>query len=133
MRNKKLLLALSVSLATCNHAQAESNEIYSRYLACYALHPADKQECVGALAQKYLTKEQQQDKTYTEEFQFESEKLGFRNFINNQDLPCDSINDSPMFVEENQAYLVKCKPNHQYFIQFNYSTKEWKLIEENKQ
>ena len=133
MRNKKLLLALSVSLATCNHAQAESNEIYSSYLACYALHPATKQECVDALAQKYLTKEQQQDKTYTEEFQFESEKLGFKQFLNNLNLPCDFINDGPLFVEGKQAYLVKCKPNHQYYMQFNYDKKEWNLIKEDKQ
>jgi hypothetical protein len=69
---------------------------------------------------------------YIQFFQFESEKLGFKQFLNNLNLPCDSINDGPLFVESKQAYLVKCKPNHQYYMQFDYSNNEWKLIKENK-
>lgn len=65
---------------------------------------------------------------YIQAFQFEAEKLRFRNFINDHELPCESIGEEPIFVEDRQVYLVTCKPEGQYFMRFDYETKEWKLV-----
>jgi hypothetical protein len=112
MRNKNLLLALTtLSLKACSIQQKPVVHVHDKYLACYALNPAAKQECLNSLA-------------------FEAEKLGFKQFINNLNLPCAGIENGPEFIEEKKAYLILCSPNHQYFMQFNYDTFEWKLIEE---
>jgi hypothetical protein len=112
--NKKLLLTLSLALAAevfvgTRSIAAPQDGISAKYLACYALSPEAKKQCL-------------------EELQFIAEKEGFREFINNSGLPCDTVEESPEFVETEQAYLVKCQPNHQYLMQFNYKTHQWKLI-----
>jgi hypothetical protein len=114
--NKKLLLTLSLTLAAAafmrnSSIAAPQDGISSKYLACYALDPTSKKKCLYELA-------------------FAAEKGGFREFINNLGLPCEAVEESPEFVETKQAYLVKCKPNLQYWMQFNYQTQEWKLIKE---
>ena len=112
--NKKLLLTLSLTLAAAAFVgnrtiAAPKDAISAKYLACYALSPEAKKQCL-------------------EELQFIAEKEGFREFINNSGLPCDAVEESPKFVETEQAYLVKCEPNLQYWMQFNYKTHQWKLI-----
>jgi hypothetical protein len=114
MSNKKLLLALTLSLAACSTKQKTVVQAHDKYLACYALDPAAKKQC-------------------TQDLQFDSERQEFKRFINDAGLPCEHINEGPEFTEEKQAYLVRCEPNHQYFMRFNYDTKEWKLIEEHRQ
>lgn len=109
MNNKKLFLMLSLSLTACTINTKPKEETAAKCLACYALEPTAKRHCV-------------------ERVQFDLEKQGFKQFINTGGLPCDSINESPKFVEEKQAYLVKCKPNRQYLMQFNYDNNQWKLI-----
>jgi hypothetical protein len=116
--NKKLLLTLSLTLAAAafmgnRSIAAPQDGIAAKYLACYALDPTSKKKCLYELA-------------------FAAEKDGFREFINNSGLPCDSVEESPEFVETERAYLVKCEPNLQYWMQFNYKTHQWKLIKENK-
>ena len=105
-------------------------EVNSKYLACYALHPAVKKECTDRLALQYIDSKLQQDKTYLQEFQFEAEKQGFRDFLSNHGLPCKTIEERPEFVEDKQAYLVTCKHEGQYFMRFNYEIGEWQLIKE---
>jgi hypothetical protein len=112
--NKKLLSTLSLALAALAFAgskttAASQDGISTKYLACYALDPTSKKKCLYELV-------------------FAAEKDGFRDFINNSGLPCDTVEESPEFVETEQAYLVKCQPNHQYLMQFNYKTHQWKLI-----
>jgi hypothetical protein len=114
--NKKLLLTLSLALAAPafmgnRSIAAPKDEISAKYLACYALDPASKKECLYELV-------------------FAAEKDGFREFINNLGLPCDAVEESPEFIEAEQAYIFKCKPNYQYWAQFNYKTHQWKLIKE---
>ena len=65
---------------------------------------------------------------YVEVFRFEAEKWGFKWFINKWHLPCDLVEDGPAFVEEQQAYLVACKPNGHYLVRFDYDSKQWKLV-----
>ena len=55
-----------------------------QYLACYALEPSLKQICVGKLAKQYIAENLWQDTTYVKSFQYKSEKLGFKQFLNNK-------------------------------------------------
>jgi hypothetical protein len=114
MRNKKLLLALALSIAACstqNKPTVPQDEAVDKYLACHALNPASKQECLNSLV-------------------FEAEKLIFKQFLNDLKLPCEGVENGPEFIEGKKAYLILCSLDHQYFMRFNYDTKEWKLIEE---
>lgn len=114
MFNKSLLLVVALSIAACSiqaKTAASEDKIAGKYLNCYALDSKLKQQCI-------------------EDLYFEAEKLGFKQFLNNLNLPCERINDGPEFIEEKQAYLVKCQPNHQYLMRFTYETQEWKLIKE---
>jgi hypothetical protein len=114
MSNKNLLLSLTtIALAACSIQQKTIVQTNDKYLACYALNPVAKRECLNSLV-------------------FEAEKLGFKQFLNNLNLTCAGIENGPEFIEEKKAYLILCSPNHQYFMQFNYDTFEWKLIEETK-
>jgi hypothetical protein len=114
--NKKLLLTLSLTLAAAafmrnSSIAAPQDEISAKYLACYALEPTAKTECVLAL-------------------QFEAEKQGFKEFINGAGLPCTAVSEGPQFVRSKQAYLVQCEPDNQYWMQFNYQNNQWELVKE---
>ena len=127
--SKKSTLFLALALSSCSpENQATKKEIHSKYLSCYALAEADKRKCTFAISAKYIDKKQQQDEEYVRAFQFECEKLGFKQFINNHNLPCERIDDGPIFMKANKTYHVICKPKGQYLMQFNYETKEWNLI-----
>jgi hypothetical protein len=108
IKNKTLLAALSLIIIACA-SKSDKPEIHAKYLACYALDPQAKQQCLESL-------------------QYELEKQGFKIFINNLGLPCDKVEEGPEFMEEKQAYLIKCQPAYEYLMLFNYDTKEWKLI-----
>jgi len=111
------------------HARSVNPEIYSEYLGCYAFNLEAKEKCTDLLAKKYLPKRKRKHIPYQEAFQFEAEKLGFKKFINDFDLPCRKVAEDPEFVEAKHAYLIKCVGNKGvYWMQFNYETKEWKLI-----
>jgi hypothetical protein len=77
---------------------------------------------------KYVKSNRRIDKKYTESFKFESEKLGFKNFLNSQNFLYESISEGPEFIQVKDAYLVKCQPDNKYFMQFDYNNKEWKII-----
>jgi hypothetical protein len=104
-----LILGITTACSPDNHDPFPSNETHKQYLSCYALEPASKSKCL-------------------QEFQFAAEKEGFKEFINNLALPCESVEESPAFIEEKQAYVVKCKPGLEYLMRFYYDPKEWKLI-----
>lgn len=110
----KSFLFFTLCLTACSFGDKPTqtkDDSYDKYLACYALQPAPKQECINALT-------------------FEAEKQGFKKFLNNFGKPCESITDSPAFIEDKQAYLVKCNPNYQYYMQFDYDKKQWNLIKD---
>ncbi|GAB4164721.1 MAG: hypothetical protein Tsb006_4340 [Rickettsiaceae bacterium] len=80
-----------------------------------------KKRCITKLAEKYLTGVVSKDKAYIQAFQYEAEKLGFKQFLNKQGMPCQAIDDGPKFDQKVKAYVVKCKPAHQYLVRFDYS------------
>lgn len=79
MRIKITLLSLAFILSSCQ----KSNKA-EKYLGCYALKPLVKQQCVKKLAKKYIPKYQRNDEKYAKSFQYEHEKLGFKEFLNNK-------------------------------------------------
>ena len=105
--------------------------VHTAYLNCYALNKEAKSECLKELATKYISDSRKNDEEYITAFEFESEKLGFKHFLNNHELPCEEVVGGPMFSATHKAYIVTCKPNQEYRMHFNYSTKEWQLLEKN--
>ena len=101
--------------------------VQENYLGCYALNANEKAKCVNALNNKHINIKWLTKEAYTKNFQYTAEKLGFKSFLNKKNLPCEAINEGPMFDQETQAYEVKCLPENTYFMQFNYETKEWQL------
>ncbi|MFK7967604.1 MAG: hypothetical protein AB8B68_00305 [Rickettsiaceae bacterium] len=139
-----IILAVTLALSACKEDQQEittiqgeatyqakvvKHEIHLDYLNCYPLSKDDKKQCVKILNKQYA-KNHLSDSHYLQFFQYEAEKLGFKHFLNNADKNCEKVSYGPEFEPEKQAYLVKCKPDQQYFMTFNYQTKTWCLIDE---
>ncbi len=143
MKNKAiLLLTLTLITAACKPsedqttpafkakscAKAVKKEIHQKYLSCYALNEQTKKQCVDDLAAIYVERHWKGNKDYTQIFQFESEKLGFKEFLENLGLPCESIKGGPKFREDKNAYEVICQPKGHYFMPFDYEKKEWSVL-----
>lgn len=123
------ILLLAVSNFSSNaQDRTIKKEINKSYLACYALEPTAKQNCTTKLAMKYIVETERHNENYLQNFQFESEKSGFKEFLNHQGLPCEAVNEGPVFIQEKQAYLVKCNPQLQYFMKFDYDIKQWLVV-----
>ena len=114
-------------------ATNSSEDVHSEYLSCYALDRVPKAKCTAKLATKYIDDEKYKKNVhYVAAFRFKSEKLGFQHFLQNEGLACESVEGGPIFSEANKAYEVKCQPDQQYLMQFDYNNKTWKLIKEDK-
>ena len=113
------------------NARLMISAVHTAYLNCYALNKEAKSECLKELKTKYISGPKKDDEEYITAFQFESEKLGFKHFLNNHELPCEEVVGGPMFSATHKAYIVTCKPTLEYRMHFNYSTKEWQLLEKN--
>ncbi len=109
-------------------AKAVKKEIHQKYLSCYALNEQAKKQCVDDLAAIYVERRWQGNTEYIQIFQFECEKLGFKEFLENLGLPCESIKDGPKFREDKNAYEVICQPKGRYFMQFDYESKNWQVL-----
>ena len=111
------------------YAKSVRESAHRDYLNCYALAPEEKTKCTEYLAQKHLNhlsvRQEATDPEFIKGFQFESEKLGFQYFLESENLPCGGIKNGPEFDVEKQAYLVQCKHNRGYFMQFNYQSRSW--------
>jgi len=116
MRNKVILIILAFILVAC---QKENKA--AQYLACYALEPSSKQICVQKLAEKYIT----EDKRLNEQYKYE--KLGFKEFLNQQNLACNHIKEGVLYDSKKQAYRIKCQSGHEYFMKFDYEIKSWNI------
>jgi hypothetical protein len=104
------------------------HEVHAAYLNCYPLAPAQKKACTEKIADQYLKPRFENEyKTYKETFQQQSEKLGFKYFLNGKGLTCDSVSHSPTFDDREDAYLVVCSAKHKYYLQFDYDNKQWNL------
>ena len=131
------MASILLSLSACSPDELQqqagldatnSNEnVHRDYLSCYALDDSRKKACTAKLADKYL-RTNKDDKEYVQEFQYECEKQGFKKFLTEQEVKCNAINEGPEFIEDQQAYQVKCQPDKEYFMQFDYKNKTWKLI-----
>jgi hypothetical protein len=69
--------------------------------------------------------DERKDEQYVKSFQYEYEKLGFKEFLNSKNLPCDNVLESVLFDNEHQAYSVKCRANSEYFMHFDYASASW--------
>lgn len=137
-----LLLALSFALRSeaaefsdpeflgKSAAKKMNAEVHNSYLQCYPLKKPDKDSCLKELNLKYVSNKYKADTEYVRAFQFEAEKLGFKNFLNDLKLPCERVDDGPEFSSDMHAYLVKCIPDHQYHMQFDYKDKKWTIPKE---
>ena len=104
------------------------HEVHAEYLNCYPLDPREKSVCLEKITNKYLKERFERDyQTYKKIFQSESEKLGFKYFLNSKGLTCDSVVRSPLFDDKEEAYLVVCSAKHKYYMQFDYDNKQWSL------
>ena len=124
MRNKVIIIFVVLILASCKQKDAAEE-----YLGCYALKPSVKQKCVDKLAEKYISEKHKENKLYTQSFQYEQEKLGFKHFLNKQNLPCDYIDEGVLYSNERKVYIVKCNPDHKYYMKFNYDNKVWRVVQ----
>ena len=146
MKNSQIILISALSLITsaCSEPIEKTSEekgryyagvvkttIHEDYLSCYALDEVSKAKCTTKLADKYLRRtdsgDKSDDKDYVQAFQYECEKLGFKKFLTEREVKCNSINEGPEFIEDEQAYQVKCQPDKEYFMQYDYSNKTWSL------
>jgi hypothetical protein len=139
-----VVLTFALALASCepeedrstasykgrNYAKYLKTEIYQQYLDCYALDETLKKQCKVALAASYGDKRLRGDQEYMQVFQEECEKLGFKHFLNSLGKPCQSISDSPLFIEDKNAYQIICKPEEQYMMRFDYENKAWHLLKD---
>ncbi len=109
-------------------ASVIKHEVHAEYLNCYPLSHAEKKACTEKVADKYFKQQFEQDyNTYKKTFQYESEKLGFKHFLNGIGLTCASVLQSPEFDDKEVAYLVKCNSGEKYYMQFDYGNKQWHL------
>ena len=140
---KKSILITAIFLTSCSnynpetfklkaieHAKLAHREVHSDYLNCYALASENKRKCTSNLAAKYIYESWKQHQEYVQSFQFECEKLGFKKFLNSNQLDCKEIEAGPIFSSEKAAYIVNCKPQGQYLMRFDYETKEWNLVKQ---
>lgn len=108
-------------------ARMTRKDIHAEYLQCYPLGPSEKAACNDELAEKYNKRKYREYLKYTREYQYESEKLGFKELINSHELECEGIFHGPEYVEKERAYLARCKPKGEYYIKFDYKTKKWSI------
>lgn len=140
------LIVVTLSLTSCREepdkttprgkakyqASIVKHEIHLDYLNCYPLDRREKRICLEKLESQYLRKQFEKEyKTYRKTFQEESEKLGFKYFLNNKGLTCESVPHSPQLVDQKEAiYLVNCSSGEKYRMQFNYDNKQWSIKED---
>ncbi len=142
MKNQTILLLLALAITSCKPAEdqttptfkakscakAVKKEIHQKYFNCYALNEQAKKQCVDGLAATYVETRWKGNQDYIQTFQFECEKLGFKEFLENLGLPCESIKGGPKFREDKNAYEVICKPKGRYFMHFDYEKKQWSVL-----
>ncbi|MGC0371380.1 MAG: hypothetical protein DGJ47_000069 [Rickettsiaceae bacterium] len=120
--------AIDVQQAAINDAKAALPEVSMEYLQCYALNENDKSLCATPLVQKYINPRWRFNELYIRKFRFYMEGQGFYNFALRKGLKCDYVNEAPLFSKPENAYLLKCSPEQNYFLQFDYKQKHWKIL-----
>jgi hypothetical protein len=137
------ILATLLSLSACQEDKPDRTTIYGRgkydariikhevhagFLNCYPLDPREKKQCINLVADKYLKEKYDKDyQTYLKSFQSESEKLGFKYFLEDRGLACKSVPDNPTYDSREDIYLVRCSSGQRYHMQFDYDNREWNV------
>jgi len=105
------------------------HEVHADYLNCYPLDRREKEACLEQAADKHLKQRFERDyEAYKKSFQRESEKLGFKYFLNNKGLACESVKHAPPLVDKKEeVYSVICSSGESYQMQFDYESKQWNL------
>lgn len=140
---KQILIIATLLLTSCSPPENTSSsenlgksdagfmsaEVHVAYLNCYPLNELEKNACLKGLALKYISAKQKTDSKYIRAFQYETEKLGFKRFLNSHNLPCEEVSGGPIFDANANAYTVTCKPAKQYLMKFDYIAKKWEMVE----
>lgn len=104
--------------------------IHREYFQCYALKPEEKATCQKEIIKNNkpaLDKKLTSNSSYITAFAHESERLGFLEFLKNNNLVCDRIDEGPIFVERNKAFNVQCKNGNTYQLEFDSKKHHWSL------
>jgi len=110
-------------------ASVIKHEVHADYLNCYPLDRREKEACLEQAADTHLKQRFERDyETYKKSFQRESEKLGFKYFLNSKGFACESVKHAPPLVDsKEEIYFVKCSSGESYQMQFDYYNKQWNL------
>lgn len=119
---------IDIQKKAINDAKVSSLEASIDYLNCYALEENEKSLCNASLSQKYVNSDWHSNEFYIREFRFQMEKLGFYNLLLKNGLECDNIADLPFFIEQENAYLLKCGSRQNYLVKFDYQNKNWIIL-----
>jgi hypothetical protein len=103
------------------------HQAHLEYLNCYGLRYGNKEKCITELNKKHISKNYLEDTNYLLSFQYASEKLGFKGFLNSQNKSCDHIQNGPLFNNKTKLYHVTCTSGEEYLVQ--YDNKSWSLKE----
>ena len=120
--------AIDVRQMAINDAKAAPEEVSAEYLQCYALNENNKSLCTAPLIQRYINPMWRNSKFYIREFRFHMEKQGFYNLALKNALKCDHVDEAPLFIEQENAYLLKCSLKKNYFLRFDYRYKTWVIL-----
>ncbi|MGC0371856.1 MAG: hypothetical protein DGJ47_000557 [Rickettsiaceae bacterium] len=121
-------VVIDVQQAAINDAKKAPPEVSMEYLQCYALNENDKSLCTAPLNRKHINPDWRHNEFYARKFRFYMEKLGFYNLTLKNGLKCDYVNEAPLFSEQENAYLLKCNSQQNYFLRFDYKQKRWKIL-----
>lgn len=105
------------------------HEVHLRFLSCYPLDPRKKRKCIDKIADEYLKERYDREyNAYLQSFQSESEKLGFKYFLEEHSLSCKSVPHSPQLINSKEnIYFISCSSGEKYFMQFDYDNKQWSI------
>jgi len=108
-------------------ARKAPKEEHLAYLNCYPLDRGDKDSCRRKIQTNPLTKTAI-TWDYIRPYQYESEKLGFIQFLSDNGKTCSGLDNGPEFNREKRAYEVICKGSNRYFVRFDYKNEAWKMV-----
>lgn len=115
-------------------ARIIKHEVHSRFLSCYPLNPREKKKCIDKIADEYLKESYDREyNAYLQSFQSESEKLGFKYFLEEHGLSCKSVPHSPQLINSKEnIYFISCSSGEKYFMQFDYDNKQWSVKDQGR-
>lgn len=116
--------------AAIESAIRQEKGVHLAYLQCYGLNQHDKKSC-RRKASRLATPDRSNANTweFILPFDYESERLGFKAFLNDAGKSCSGVNQGPKYNKETNAYDVICTDSNQYRMRFNSAKGKWLLAE----